>query len=283
VLILGENGTGKEVVAQEIHKRSNRAAEVFIAVDMGSITESLFESELFGHKKGAFTGAVSERIGRFQAANSGTLFLDEIGNLPLHLQSRLLSVLEQRQVVPVGANSPVAIDVRLICATNMPLRKMVKEGSFREDLLYRINTVEVVLPPLRERGQDLGLLLEHFIEIYARKYNLPKRKFTAEALAQLATYAWPGNVRELRHAVERAMIMSTQEQLQATELLPGASDADADVVITPTASSELNLDKVEQQTIERALRKHKGNISHAAFDLGITRTSLYRRMEKYGL
>jgi transcriptional regulator with PAS, ATPase and Fis domain len=250
---------------------------------MGSVAESLFESELFGHKKGAFTGAVGERIGRFQAASGGTLFLDEIGNLPLHLQGKLLSVLEQRQVVPVGSNTKVSIDVRLICATNMPLRRMVKDGTFREDLLYRINTVEVTLPPLRERGDDLSLLLTHFIDIYARKYNLPKRKVTLDALARLGAYRWPGNVRELRHAVERAMIMGNSEQLQASELLFAPAETESGAPQAAPDGAGLNLDKVEQQTIETALRKHKGNISHAASELGITRTSLYRRMEKYGL
>lgn len=281
VLILGENGTGKEVIAQEIHRQSRRAGEVMISVDLGAVPESLFESELFGHKKGAFTGATAERIGRFQAASGGTLFLDEIGNLPLHLQGKLLSVLEQRQVLPVGANTPVPIDVRLICATNMPLRRMVKDGTFREDLLYRINTVEIPLPPLRERTGDIPLLLTHFIDFYARKYGLPKRKITLDALARLGAYRWPGNVRELRHAVERAMIMGNGEQLQAKELLFGM---DADLDAAPAHEGDaLNLDKVEQLTIEKALRKHSGNISHAAKELGITRTSLYRRMEKYGL
>jgi DNA-binding NtrC family response regulator len=286
VLILGENGTGKEVIAQEIHRQSARSGEVLISVDLGAVAESLFESELFGHKKGAFTGAAADRIGRFQAASGGTLFLDEIGNLPLHLQGKLLSVLEQRQVLPVGANTPVPIDVRLICATNMPLRRMVKDGTFREDLLYRINTVEINLPALRERSGDIPLLLTHFIDFYARKYNLPKRKVTLDALDRLGAYRWPGNVRELRHAVERAMIMGSTEQLQAHELLFAAADADAGA---PGAAAEsgsmdaLNLDKVEQVTIEKALRKHSGNISHAAKELGITRTSLYRRMEKYGL
>jgi DNA-binding NtrC family response regulator len=283
VLILGENGTGKEVVAQEIHRQSQRAGDVLISVDLGAVAESLFESELFGHKKGAFTGANAERIGRFQAASGGTLFLDEIGNLPLHLQGKLLSVLEQRQVLPVGANTPVPIDVRLICATNMPLRRMVKDGTFREDLLYRINTVEINLPPLRERTDDIPLLLTHFVDFYARKYNLPKRKMTLDALAKLSAYRWPGNVRELRHAVERAMIMGNSEQLQAKELLFSAVDADRDTTPAHGAMDALNLDKVEQVTIEKALRKHAGNISHAAKELGITRTSLYRRMEKYGL
>jgi transcriptional regulator with PAS, ATPase and Fis domain len=285
VLILGENGTGKEVLAQEIHRASTRSAEALISVDLGAVAESLFESELFGHRKGAFTGAATDRIGRFQAASGGTLFLDEIGNLPLHLQGKLLSVLEQRQVLPVGANTPVPIDVRLICATNMPLRRMVKDGTFREDLLYRINTVEINLPPLRERAGDIALLLTHFMDFYARKYNLPKRKVTLDALEKLGNYRWPGNVRELRHAVERAMIMGSGEQLQAKELL-FAADMEAQHSSTSAngaSAAELNLDKVEQATIERALRKHEGNISHAARELGITRTSLYRRMEKYGL
>jgi DNA-binding NtrC family response regulator len=284
VLILGENGTGKEVVAQEIHRQSSRSAEVLISVDLGAVPETLFESELFGHRKGAFTGANSERIGRFQAASGGTLFLDEIGNLPLHLQGKLLSVLEQRQVLPVGSNTPVPIDVRLICATNMPLRRMVRDGTFREDLLYRINTVELNLPPLRERSEDIPLLLTHFIDLYARKYNLPKRKITLDALTKLGAYRWPGNVRELRHAVERALIMGSTEQLQANELLFAGADTDMLAAPLPeTGGEELNLDKVEQAAIEKALRKHAGNISHAANELGITRTSLYRRMEKYGL
>ncbi|MES2606506.1 MAG: sigma-54 dependent transcriptional regulator [Pseudomonadota bacterium] len=284
VLILGENGTGKEVVAREIHRLSKRADEVFISVDLGSVAESLFESELFGHKKGAFTGAATDRIGRLQAASGGTLFLDEIGNLPLHLQGKLLSVLEQRQVLPVGSNVPVNIDVRLLCATNMPLRKMIRDGSFREDLLYRINTVEVTLPPLRERNGDLALLLDHFIDHYARRHNLPKRKVNSRLLEQLGNYRWPGNVRELRHAIERAMIMGQDEYLQASEILLAAT-AMTDPADNAVASghAELNLDKLEQGAIENALRKHAGNISHAARELGLTRTSLYRRMEKYGL
>ncbi len=284
VLILGENGTGKEVVAREIHRLSKRADEVFISVDLGSVAESLFESELFGHKKGAFTGAATDRIGRLQAASGGTLFLDEIGNLPLHLQGKLLSVLEQRQVLPVGANTPVSIDVRLLCATNMPLRKMIRDGSFREDLLYRINTVELTLPPLRERDADLSLLLNHFIDHYARKHNLPKRKVNDKLLDQLASYRWPGNVRELRHAVERAMIMGQNDYLQADELLLSTNSTHETTADNAThTSAELNLDKLEQSAVENALRKHGGNISHAARELGLTRTSLYRRMEKYGL
>jgi DNA-binding NtrC family response regulator len=284
VLILGENGSGKEVVAREIHQLSTRADEVLITVDLGSVAETLFESELFGHKKGAFTDAREDRMGRFEAAKGGTLFLDEIGNLPLHLQGKLLSALEQRQVLPVGSNTPVAIDIRLICATNKHLKQMVREGSFREDLLYRINTVELALPPLRERKQDIPLLLEHFVVLYARKYALPVKTIAAEVLKQVVTYPWPGNVRELRHAVERAMIMSHGEHLQAIDLVPphdtGPVQPAAGMVDT---ASELNLEHMEKNVIEAALRKHRGNISHAARELGITRTSLYRRMEKYGL
>lgn len=287
VLILGENGSGKEVVAREIYQLSSRADEVLVTVDLGSVAENLFESELFGHKKGAFTGANADRIGRFQAANGGTLFLDEIGNLPLHLQGKLLSALEQRQVLPVGSNTPVPIDIRLICATNKPLRQMVRDGSFREDLLYRINTVELALRSLRERREDIPLLLEHFIAMYARKYALPAKTVAPEVLKQVMTYAWPGNIRELRHAVERAMIMSQNDKLQASDLLP-INDAAPVQAVRPAVSqvadaSELNLEHMEKNVIEAALRKHKGNISHAAKELGITRTSLYRRMEKYGL
>src|SRR5690606_9817660 len=209
-------------------------------------------------------------------------FLDEIGNIPLHLQGKLLSVLEQREVLPVGANRPVPIDLRLICATNMPLRQMVREGSFREDLLYRINTVELTLPPLRDRRSDIPVLLDHVIGIYARKYNLAPRQGSPEALKELQAYRWPGNVRELRHAVERAMIMGRDSTLQARELLIGGLDADAGGE-SEGGSDELNLEKVERGAIEKALRKHAGNISHTAAELGITRTSLYRRMEKYGL
>jgi len=216
-----------------------------------------------------------------------TLFLDEIGNLPLHLQGKLLSALEQRQVLPVGSNTPVPIDIRLICATNKPLRQMVREGSFREDLLYRINTVELALPPLRERAEDLPLLFEHFIAIYARKYSLPVKTVAPEVIAQAMAYSWPGNIRELRHAVERALIMSHGEKLLAIDLLPGKDSASAAPIVpsAPAASiaTDLNLEHMEKNVIEAALRKHKGNISHAAKELGITRTSLYRRMEKYGL
>lgn len=287
VLILGANGTGKELVARELYRHSLRKDEVLVSVDLGALSETLFESELFGHKKGAFTGANTDRIGRLQAASGGTLFLDEIGNLPLHLQAKLLRVLEQRQVLPLGSNTPVTIDVRLICATNMPLQTLVEEGTFREDLLYRINTVQIRLPSLYDRREDLPLLLKHFISFYSNKYKLPEKPLAPAALQQLASYAWPGNVRELRHAVERALIMSTGSELQAEDLLLNTRTLGATVAAPGEpaipASDRLNLDDLEKSAVEAALRKYSGNISHAAKALGITRTSLYRRMEKYGL
>ena len=294
VLILGENGTGKEVIAREIHRRSRRADQVFVSVDLGAVAETLFESELFGHKRGAFTDAKEDRIGRFVAANGGTLFLDEIGNLPLYLQSKLLSVLEQRVVQPVGGNKPMPIDVRLICATNMPLDQLQSEDRFRQDLLYRVNTVELMLPPLRDRPDDIPALVEHFIGIYARKYNMPRKRVSAEALQRLMSYRWPGNVRALRHAVERAMILAPNEVLEADDFsLPGTggqapAPAAAAPVMPPPSDAELSLktldlEAVEREVIRRALDKHAGNISHTAEELGITRASLYRRMEKHGL
>jgi len=294
VLILGENGTGKEVIAREIHRRSLRRDQVFVSVDLGAVTESLFESELFGHRKGAFTDAKDDRIGRLVAANGGTLFLDEIGNLPLYLQSKLLSVLEQRMVVPVGGNKPIPINVRLICATNMPVEQLQREDVFRQDLLYRINTVELNLPPLRDRREDIPALVEYFIGIYARKYNMPRKRVSADALRRLQDFRWPGNVRALRHAVERAMILSSGDVLEAEDFsLPGGGSGNgrpipaADGLALPAGDrlmlETLDLEAVEKECIRRALEKHAGNISHTAAELGITRTSLYRRMEKHGL
>jgi DNA-binding NtrC family response regulator len=280
VLITGENGTGKELVARELHRQSGRSGEVFLSVDLGAIPDTLFESELFGHVKGAFTDAAKDRIGRFQAASAGSLFLDEIGNLPLHLQSKLLNALEQRQVTPVGSDRAMPIDVRLICATNRQLREMVAEGTFREDLLYRINTVELPLPALREREGDVPVLLEHFTDIYARKYGKARKRYSAGALKRLQAYSWPGNVRELRHAVERAVIMSEGGVLEGGDFL--AHTPPAAVAVTETTGS-LRLEDVERQAISSALEQHRGNISRAARELGITRTALYRRMEKHGL
>jgi DNA-binding NtrC family response regulator len=280
VLILGESGVGKELVARLLHAQSKRAGEVFMSVDLGAVSETLFESELFGHRKGAFTDARDDRAGRFQAASRGTLFLDEIGNLPLHLQGKLLSALEQRAVTPLGSDRAVSVDVRLVSATNKPLAELARAREFREDLLYRINTVEIRVPPLRARSDDIAPLFEHFIDIYARKYNLPPKRLSRGALKRLEAYAWPGNVRELRHAVERAVIMSDAPMLDAKDFLL-AQDARG-----PGNALELadyNLETVENRVIQAALEKNAGNVSRAAKELGITRASLYRRMEKYGL
>ncbi|HYG18012.1 MAG TPA: sigma-54 dependent transcriptional regulator [Ohtaekwangia sp.] len=277
VLILGENGTGKELIARAIHQRSLRKDNSFVAVDMGAITESLFESELFGHKKGAFTDAREDRPGRFELANGGTLFLDEIGNLNMSLQSKLLSVLQSRQVTRVGSNQVVSVDIRLICATNMPLHKMVLEGTFRQDLLYRINTVEIRVPPLCERIEDIPLLANHYLHYYARKYHKHVTNLAAEAMDKLKRYAWPGNIRELQHAIERAVIMTDSPTLQESDFLLSRALSSA------PSNNTLNLDEVEKAAIARALQMHNGNISKAADELGLTRASLYRRMEKYGL
>ena len=276
VLILGENGTGKELIARAIHEHSRRAQEVFLSVDLGAVSESLFESELFGHRKGAFTDAREDRLGRFQAASGGTLFLDEIGNLPLHLQAKLLRVLEARAVTPVGTDHAMPIDVRLICATNMPLKELARKGEFREDLLYRINTVEIRIPPLRERPDDIPALFEHFLDQYARKYNLAPKRLAPGVLERLQAHAWPGNIRELRHAVERALILGDSPLLESRDFLlePAAHE--------PHLES-CNLEAVEQQAIRRALTRNAGNVSRTAKELGISRASLYRRMEKYGL
>lgn len=277
VLILGENGTGKELIARAIHQRSLRKDNSFVSVDMGAITETLFESELFGHKKGAFTDAREDRPGRFELASGGTLFLDEIGNLSLNLQSKLLSALQSRQVTRVGSNQPIAVDIRLICATNMPLNKMVQEGTFRQDLLYRINTVEIHVPPLSDRIEDIPLLAEHYLNYYAKKYHKPITAISPEAMDKLKRYAWPGNIRELQHAIERAVIMTDSSSLQETDFLFSRSLGGS------APSNTLNLDEVEKNAIAKALQMHAGNISKAAEELGLTRASLYRRMEKYGL
>jgi len=286
VLLQGENGTGKELVARALHQASPRAHEVFVSVDLGAVNENLFESELFGHKRGAFTGAVADRCGRLQAAHGGTLFLDEVANLPLNMQTKLLSVLEQRVVVPVGSNAPVPIDVRVISATNASLPELIKEGRFREDLLYRLNTVQIALPPLRDRRSDIPLLLRHYLALYCGKYKFATKVVDDEILKALLAYRWPGNVRELRHAVERAVIMSPGDKLELHELLPvsaPASSTNAESAGTPHELQTLDLDSLERQAIVTALKRHNGNVSHAARSLGITRTSLYRRMEKHGL
>ncbi len=277
VLILGENGTGKELVARAIHQKSLRKDNSFVAVDMGAITETLFESELFGHKKGAFTDAREDRPGRFELANGGTLFLDEIGNLSLSLQSKLLSALQSRQVTRVGANQSSEVDIRLICATNMPLLQMVDEGKFRQDLLYRMNTVEIRIPPLSERVDDIPLLANHFLNHYARKYRKDVVALAPEAMVKLKKYPWPGNVRELQHAIERAVIMADSNALQESDFLFSRKAQDT------LTNDSLNLDDVERTAVVKAIQLHQGNISKAAEELGLTRASLYRRMEKYGL
>jgi DNA-binding NtrC family response regulator len=279
VLILGENGTGKELIARAIHRQSVRADKVFINVDMGAVSETLFESELFGHVKGAFTDAKEDRAGRFEVASGGTLFLDEIGNLPLPLQAKILNVLENRIIFRVGSNKATPIDIRLICATNMPLYEMVKQNRYRQDLLYRINTVEIQLPPLRERPEDIAALTEHFLKIFSKKYNKSARKISSAALKKLERYQWPGNIRELQHAIERAVIMSDAAVLQSADFLFSTSDEPGESLVF----DDYNLETVEKILIQKTLKKHQGNISRAAKELGLTRTSLYRRMEKHGI
>jgi two-component system response regulator HydG len=279
VLILGENGTGKELVARALYRHSLRKEEVFISVDLGSIPETLFESELFGHEKGAFTDAHKMKQGRFEIASSGTLFLDEIGNLTYPLQSKLLTVLERREIMRVGSTKAISIDVRMVCATNNNIHQDVAEGIFRQDLLYRINTVEIQLPALRDRTGDVPLLADHFLKIYSRKYRKPIRNIQSSAIKKLNHYNWPGNVRELQHAIERAVIMC-----DATSLGPD------DFVLTSAVKSggglELdtyNLEDIEKTIIEKVLKTNQGNVTQASTQLGLTRTSLYRRMEKHGL
>ncbi len=280
VLILGENGTGKELIARAIHRNSSRKNENFVSVDLGSITETLFESELFGHKKGSFTDAKEDRAGRFELANGGTLFLDEIGNLSLPLQAKLLTVIQNRKVSRVGSNKDTPIDIRLICATNMPLYEMVKENRFRQDLLYRINTIEIEIPCLRDRFEDIPLLATHFLKHYASKYNKNVTKISEGAMARMHKHPWPGNIRELQHALERAIILSSGSVLQPEDFnfTPSASKEDGQLSL-----EQYNLEEVEKLLIRKVLKKYNGNITQAASELGLTRSSLYRRLEKYGL
>lgn len=279
VLILGENGTGKELVARALHRNSNREDEVFLGIDMGAISETLFESELFGHVRGAFTDAKKDRPGRFEVASDGTLFLDEIGNLSLPLQAKLLSVIEKKEVVRVGSNKSRSVNVRLICATNLPLYQLATENKFRQDLLYRINTVEIHLPPLRERIQDIQPLAKHFLKIFTKKYNKKVKKISSAALKKLEKCKWFGNIRELQHTIERTIIMCDSDILQASDFILTSTDEKGDELVVDS----YNLDDIENNVIQKALRKNKGNISQAAKELGLTRTSLYRRLEKYGL
>lgn len=278
ILILGENGTGKDVIARLIYRCSPRYGKPFVTIDLGSIPEQLFESELFGFEKGAFTDAKKSKAGRMEVATSGTLFLDEIGNLSLPMQSKLLTAIEKRQISRLGSTQTVPIDVRLICATNADIRQMVEDGNFRQDLLYRINTIEIHIPPLRERGNDIILLADHFLDRYTRKYKKKIHGLTREAKNKLLKYAWPGNVRELQHTIERAVILGDGSMLKPENFLfhtTSKQKKEEEVV--------LNFEQLERQAIEKALRISNGNISRAAEYLGITRFALYRKLEKLGL
>jgi DNA-binding NtrC family response regulator len=276
VLILGENGTGKTLVALALHKASMRNPEPFVHVDLGALNENLFESELFGHKKGSFTDAYQDKPGRFEVAKGGSLFLDEIGNLQLHLQAKLLTALQNRKFTRLGDTTEKNMDVRLVCATNMPIYKMVEENQFRQDLLYRINTVEIVLPPLRERLEDIPVLTEHFLKKAGKKYGKPHIYISKKGIEKLMNYHWPGNIRELEHTIERLIILTDSDVIEANQI---------NLSYTQTSTSKqpknLNLEEMEKYLIEKAIQKHSGNISKAAKDLGLTRAALYRRMEKY--
>ncbi|MGL6180064.1 MAG: sigma-54-dependent transcriptional regulator [Tannerellaceae bacterium] len=278
ILILGENGTGKDLIARALHHDSPRKELPFINIDLGSIPENLFESELFGHEKGAFTDAKKGKAGRMEVASGGTLFLDEIGNLSLPMQAKLLTAIEKRQIMRLGSTQPIDIDVRLICATNAQIRDMIDDGNFRQDLLYRINTIELHIPPLRERGEDVLLLADFFLQRYAHKYKKPVNGLNREAKQKLMRYHWPGNVRELQHAIERAIILSDSTQLKPDNFMlqPQAAKRSVDDEI-------LNLEQLERCAIERAMKRSEGNLSRAAEHLGITRYSLYRKLEKLGL
>jgi len=280
ILILGENGTGKDLVARIIHQQSLRAEKPYIKVDVGALTESLFESELFGHKKGAFTDAREDRVGRFEAAHEGTLFLDEIGNISLRQQAKLLSVLQNRQISRIGSNQSIPVDIRLICATNLPITELANEDRFRKDLVYRINTVEITIPPLRERENDILLLAKHFIRIYSNKYLKPMVEFDESALKKLVAYHYPGNVRELQYSVERAVIMADDSILKGEDIIFSPIEQAGHGDQEPR---ELKLSAVEKNTILRVIQKHNGNITKAAKELGLTRTALYRRLSKYDI
>jgi DNA-binding NtrC family response regulator len=279
VLIHGENGTGKEVFARAIHEHSQRRNEVMITVDVGSIPETLFESELFGHEKGAFTDAREKRIGRIETASGGTLFLDEVSNLPYHLQAKLLNVLQERKITRLGSNREIPVDIRLLSASNRPLETLVDEGTFRQDLFYRMNTIALEIPPLRERSEDIPRLAGHFFKTFRKKYQKPYLQFPDYVANKLKKYRWPGNVRELQHAMERAVILCTEKQLRVSDfqfLMALQKE-------TFQHDDGYNLEKIEQTAIKKCIAKHSGNLTRAAEELGLTRGSLYRRMEKYGL
>ena len=276
VLITGENGTGKELVARMIHDLSRRSGELMVSVDMGSITESLFESELFGHVKGAFTDARDDRKGKFEAAANGTLFLDEIGNLTLQSQAKLLSVLQNRYVVRVGSNKEIPVNIRLVCATNCDLQQMVKEGMFREDLLYRINTIIIEVPPLRDRVDDIPILANHFLKVNSERYGKNGLKISTSALEKLANHSWPGNVRELQHSIEKAVILSDSPMLKPSDFSFSA---------TPGISvhNEMTLEEMEKKMISESIKRYSNNLSVVAMKLGVTRQTLYNKIKKYNL
>lgn len=276
VMITGENGTGKELIAQEIHRLSNRSEEVLVSVDMGAISETLFESELFGHVKGAFTDARENRPGKFEVADKGSLFLDEIGNLSFHLQAKLLAAIQNRQISRIGSNQTVAIDIRLICATNKNLESMVHDGLFREDLLYRINTIQIEVPPLRERGNDILVLAEFFLKKYSSKYNKPSLKINQKAQDKLLKYSWPGNIRELQHTIEKAVILSENNVLKPDDFFMRP------IVSGKNITPEMTLEEMERRMINLAIEKSFGNLSAAADQLGITRQTLYNKIKKSG-
>jgi DNA-binding NtrC family response regulator len=277
VLVLGEHGTGKELIAREIHQQSDRNRKPMVSVDMGAMNESIFESELFGHVKGAFTDAREDRQGRFELASGGTIFLDEIGNLSLAMQAKLLSVLQNREVIRVGDHQVRSIDIRLVCATNKNLQEMIAKGTFREDLLYRINTIQIDVPPLRNRGSDIVLLAEYFLMNYAKKYSKGRLKYTDEALVKLRNYAWPGNIRELQHAVEKAVILSEKEKITEEDFFLNQKPGQR--VEIPAQSFV----KMEKQMILAAMERHGGNLTHMAKELGVTRPTLYHKIKKYDL
>lgn len=277
ILITGENGTGKELIAREIHRLSNRSDEVLVSIDMGAISETLFESELFGHVKGAFTDARESRPGKFETADHGTLFMDEIGNLSFHLQAKLLAAIQNREITRVGSNQPVPVDIRLLCATNRDLPKMVGDGLFREDLLYRINTIQIEVPPLRERGEDILILADFFLQKFSAKYGKPNLKINKQGQEKLMKYHWPGNIRELQHSVEKAVILSESSILKAEDFFmhPVSSQFAED--------ANLTIDEMEKRMIVYAMEKNSKNLSAAADQLGITRQTLYNKIKKFGL
>jgi two-component system response regulator HydG len=280
ILILGENGTGKDLMAKAIHERSLRADKPFVKVDVGALTDSLFESELFGHKKGAYTDAREDRMGRFEEAEGGTLFLDEIGNISLQQQAKLLTVLQNRQVTRLGTNKAIDINIRLICATNVPLQELANENHFRKDLIYRINTVEINMPPLRKRNEDIVILARHFAKLYTSKYLKPTMDFEPAALQKLKMYNYPGNVRELQYTIERAVIMADEHILRADDLIFSILETPGESIIN---EDNIQLSTLEKNAILRVIEKHSGNITRAAKELGLTRTALYRRLSKYDI